>query len=70
MARVTGGVWAEVWTEGIDGSGGVEAEFCLAAVLGQRRAGGGKKNGGENGGAGAVDIQAFTPRMAATVVYP
>ena len=59
-----------MWTEGIDGSGGVEVEFCLAAVFDRRGAGGSKKNGGENGGAGAVVIQAFTPRMAATVVYP
>ena len=42
----------------------------MAAVFDRRGAGGSKKNGGENGGAGAVHIQAFTPRMAATVVYP
>ena len=36
-----------MWTEGIDGSCGVAVEFCLAAVLGQRRAGGGKKDDGE-----------------------
>ena len=45
-------------------------EFCSAAVFDRRGAGGGKKSGGENGGAGAVDIQVFTVRMGDTVAYP
>ena len=36
-------MWAEVWTEGIDGRCGVAVEFYSAAVF-DREGGGGKKN--------------------------